>query len=120
MPTTIRLAFTLILAALTLPAHAAIRVLATTGDWGALAAELGGARVDVYTATNALQDIHRIEAKPSLVARARTADLVIATGAQLEIGWLPVLVRESGNPRIQPSAPGYFEAAAFLRLLDVP
>ena len=105
---------------LALPAHAAVRVLATTSDWGALAAELGGDNVNVYVATNAKQDVHRVEARPSLVARARTADLVVATGAQLEIGWLPVLVRESGNRRIQPGGPGYFEAAAQVHLLEVP
>jgi zinc/manganese transport system substrate-binding protein len=102
------------------PAQATVRILATTADWGALATELGGDRVSVYVATNALQDVHRVDAKPSLVARARTADLVIATGAELEIGWLPVLVQESGNPRIQPGAPGYFEAAPQLSLLEIP
>ena len=102
------------------PAEANLRILATTADWGALATELGGDRVSVYVATTALQDVHRVDAKPSLVARARTADLVFATGAELEVGWLPVLVQESGNPRIQPGAPGYFEAAAQLRLLEVP
>lgn len=103
-----------------LPAHAAIKVLATTSDWAALVTELGGDKVDVYAATSAMQDVHRVDARPSLVARARTANLVVATGAELEIGWLPVLVRESGNPRIQPGAPGYFEAAAQLQLLEVP
>ena len=102
------------------PAQAAIKVLATTADWGALATELGGDRVNVYTATGALQDVHRVDAKPSLVARARTADLLVANGAELEIGWLPVLVRESGNKRIQPGSPGYFEAAAQVRLLEKP
>jgi zinc/manganese transport system substrate-binding protein len=71
-------------------------------------------------ATTALQDVHRVEAKPSLVARARSADLVIATGAELEVGWLPVLIQESGNPRIQPGAPGYFETAALVSKLEVP
>ena len=102
------------------PAQATVKILATTSDWGALATELGGDRVSVYVATTALQDVHRVDAKPSLVARARTADLVFATGAELEIGWLPILVQESGNPRIQPGSPGYFEAAAGLNLLEVP
>jgi zinc/manganese transport system substrate-binding protein len=106
--------------ALAAPAHAALKILATTPEWGALAAELGGAQVNVYTATSAFQDPHRIDARPSLIARARTADLVVAAGAQLEIGWLPVLLQESGNGRIQPGAPGYFEAAAQLQLLEVP
>ena len=95
-------------------------MLATTADWGALATELGGDQVNVYIATGALQDVHRVDAKPSLVARARTADLLVANGAELEIGWLPVLVRESGNRRIQPGGPGYFEAAAQVRLLEMP
>ena len=76
-----------------LPANAAIKVLATTSDWGSLVTELGGDKVNVYTATNPLQDVHRVDAKPSLVARARTADLIVATGAELEIGWLPVLLQ---------------------------
>jgi zinc/manganese transport system substrate-binding protein len=110
----------LILAIATLPAHAALKVLATTPEWGALTTELGGDKVNVYTATSAFQDVHRIDAKPSLVARARSADLVVATGAELEIGWLPVLLQESGNGKIQPGSPGYFEAASALRLLEVP
>lgn len=110
----------LLAAGLGAPVCAAVKVLATTSDWGALASEIGGDKVNVYVATTAMQDVHRVDAKPSLVARARTADLVVATGAELEIGWLPVLVRESGNPRIQPGKAGYFEAAAQLKLLDVP
>lgn len=103
-----------------LPAQAALKVLATTADWGALTSELGGDKVNVYTATSALQDVHRVDAKPSLIARARTADLVVATGAELEIGWLPVLLQESGNARIQPGGAGYFEATSALHLLDIP
>jgi zinc/manganese transport system substrate-binding protein len=102
------------------PAQAALRVLATSADWGALVHELGGDKVDVYNATTAFQDVHRVDAKPSLVARARNADLIVATGAELEIGWLPVLLQESGNARVQPGSAGYFEAARQLRLLEVP
>jgi zinc/manganese transport system substrate-binding protein len=116
----IRSVLTVLLLAATLPAHAALKVLATTPEWGALVTELGGDKVNVYTATSAFQDVHRIDAKPSLVARARSADLVVATGAELEIGWLPVLLQESGNGRIQPGNPGYFEAASQLQLLEVP
>jgi zinc/manganese transport system substrate-binding protein len=119
MKNSIRL-LALLLVAGALPANAALKVLATTPDWGALTQELGGEHVNVYVATTALQDVHRVEAKPSLVARARTADLVVATGAELEIGWLPVLIQESGNSRIQPGASGYFEAASALRLLEIP
>jgi zinc/manganese transport system substrate-binding protein len=104
----------------TLPAGAAIKVLATTPEWGALTNELGGDRVNVYIATSPFQDVHRVDAKPSLVARARSADLVVAAGAELEIGWLPVLLQDSGNPRIQPGSPGYFEATSQLSLLEVP
>jgi zinc/manganese transport system substrate-binding protein len=103
-----------------LPAQAALKVLATTADWAALTRELGGDKVDVYRATTALQDVHRVDAKPSLVARARSAQLLVANGAELEVGWLPVLLQESGNPRIQPGSPGNFEAATAVRLLDVP
>ncbi|HVY80001.1 MAG TPA: zinc ABC transporter substrate-binding protein [Steroidobacteraceae bacterium] len=116
----IRLLVSLAFALATLPAHAALRVLATTPEWGALTTELGGDKVNVYVATTAFQDPHRIDAKPSLIARARSADLVVAAGAQLEIGWLPVLLQESGNGKIQPGSPGYFEANQQLRLLEIP
>src|SRR5215468_4738062 len=91
------------------PASAALNVFATVPEWGALATELGGDKVNVYIATNALQDPHHIEAKPSLIARARTADLVVATGAELEVGWLPLVLQQSGNPNVKPGKPGYFE-----------
>ncbi|MDR0634767.1 MAG: zinc ABC transporter substrate-binding protein [Azoarcus sp.] len=103
-----------------LPAAAAVKVLATVPEWEALAREIGGERVAATSATHARQDPHRIEARPSLLARARVADLLFATGAELEIGWLPVLLRESGNRRIQPGQPGHLEAAAYVRLRDVP
>lgn len=103
-----------------LPAHAALKVLATTPDWASLVTELGGDKVNLYTATSAFQDVHRVDAKPSLVARARTADLVVATGADLEIGWMPVLLQDSGNSKIQPGSLGYFEAAPLVHLLEVP
>jgi len=119
MKNSIRLLAILMIAGV-MPAQAALKVLATTPDWGALTREIGGERVDVYVATTALQDVHRVEAKPSLVARARSADLVVATGAELEVGWLPVLIQESGNSRIKPGAAGYFEAASAINLLEVP
>ena len=68
------------LVAIVAPAHAVLNVFATVPEWGALTEELGGDKVKVYTATNALQDPHHVEAKPSLIARARNADLVVATG----------------------------------------
>ena len=102
------------------PATAVVNVLATTPEWAALTSEIGGDKVNVYVATTALQDVHRVEARPSLMARARNADLLVATGADLEVGWLPVLQRESGNSKIQIGSLGFFEAAQQVRLLDVP
>ncbi|HVK53645.1 MAG TPA: zinc ABC transporter substrate-binding protein, partial [Burkholderiales bacterium] len=108
------------LLAATLPAHAALKVFATVPEWGALANELGGDKVSVYTATGPLQDPHHVEAKPSLIARARTAQLVIATGAELEVGWLPLVLQQAGNPNVAPGKPGYFEAARFVTMLEIP
>jgi zinc/manganese transport system substrate-binding protein len=102
------------------PAGATLNVFATVPEWGALADELGGDKVKIYTATSALQDPHHVEAKPSLIARARGADLIVATGAELEIGWLPLVLQQAGNPKVQPGKPGYFEAAPFVNLLDKP
>ena len=102
------------------PARADLNVFATVPEWGALVQELGGDKVRVYTATNALQDPHHVEAKPSLIARARSADLVVATGAELEIGWLPLILQQAGNPKVQPGRPGYFEAATHVALLGKP
>jgi zinc/manganese transport system substrate-binding protein len=105
---------------LAFPVHAALRVFACEPEWGALAQELGGGLVEVSVATSALQDPHQIQAKPSLIARARNADLVVCTGAELEIGWLPVLLQQSGNAKVQSGQPGNFAAADFVRKLDVP
>ena len=102
------------------PVHAALNILATVPEWAALAEEIGGDKVKVLSATTAGQDPHRIDARPSLIARARSADLVLATGAELEVGWLPILQRESGNARIQQGSPGYFEAARHAVLIDKP
>jgi zinc/manganese transport system substrate-binding protein len=101
-------------------AHAALKVLACEPEWGALVQELAGDKASVYVATTALQDPHRIQAKPSLIASARSADLVVCTGAELEIGWLPILLRQGGNAAVQPGKPGYFEAAEHVKMLEVP
>jgi zinc/manganese transport system substrate-binding protein len=111
---------TAVLLAAAWPAAAALNIFACEPEWGSLAKELGGDRVQVYTATTALQDPHRIEARPSLIARARSADLVVCTGAELEIGWLPLVLTQSGNPKIRPEQPGYFEAARVVPLLEKP
>lgn len=112
----------LVLLLLWLPvhAHAALNVFACEPEWAALAREIGGADVTVYSATTALQDPHRIEARPSLIAQMRRANLVVCTGAELEIGWLPVLLREAGNAAVQPGRPGHFEATRYVTLMDKP
>ena len=110
----------LLLAAFAAPASATLNVFATVPEWGALAEEIGGDKVKVYTATNALQDPHHIEAKPSLIARARSADLVVATGAELEVGWLPLVLLQAGNPKVQPGKPGYLEATQYVATLEKP
>ena len=109
-----------VMAVFTGSAHAALRVLACEPEWGALAQELGGSLVDVQVATTALQDPHQIQARPSLIARARNADLLVCTGAELEVGWLPVLLQQSGNAKIQAGQPANFAAADYVRKLEVP
>src|SRR5436190_24384649 len=101
-------------------ALAALNVFACTPEWGSLAKELGGDKANIYVASTALQDPHRIEARPSLIARARSADLAVCTGAELEVGWMPLVQTQSGNPKIQVGQPGYFEAAAVVPLLEKP
>jgi zinc/manganese transport system substrate-binding protein len=115
-----KLAFSVLLLAATVPASAALSIFACTPEWGSLATELGGDKVAVFNATTALQDPHRIEARPSLIARARSADLVVCTGAELEIGWLPLVLTQSGNPKIQAGQPGYFEASRYVELIEKP
>jgi zinc/manganese transport system substrate-binding protein len=98
----------------------ALDVFATVPEWGALARELGGGDVTVYTATTALQNVHHVQARPSLIARYRQADLVIATGADLESGWLPALAEKGNNPRVRPGSAGFFEAFRHVKMLEVP
>ena len=101
-------------------AHAALNVLACEPEWAALAQELGGDHVKASSATTAQQDPHRIEARPSLIARARNADLLVCTGLELEVGWLPILLQQSGNAKIARGASGHFEAGPLVQRLDVP
>lgn len=101
-------------------AHAALNVFSCEPEWTALTRELAGDKVDLYTATGALQNPHRVDARPSLIARAHRADLLVCTGAELEAGWLPVVLRESGNGAIQPGSDGHFEAASAVHMLEVP
>jgi zinc/manganese transport system substrate-binding protein len=102
------------------PVFAALNVFVCEPEWGALAQELGGDKVSVFSATTALQDAHRIEARPSLIARIRSADLVICSGSELEVGWLPLLLTQSGNGRIQPGSSGFLEASQFVVKLEIP
>jgi zinc/manganese transport system substrate-binding protein len=108
------------LSLLALPSQAALNVLACEPEWAALATELGGGKVKASSATTALQDPHRIEARPSLIARTRNADLLVCTGLELETGWLPILLQQSGNAKIAAGQPGNFEAGNFVTRLDVP
>jgi zinc/manganese transport system substrate-binding protein len=101
-------------------AHAALNVFACEPEWAALTQQLAGDKASIYTATGALQDPHRVEARPSLIAKARRANLLVCTGAELETGWLPVILRESGNSAIQPGNPGSFAASQFVQMLEVP
>jgi zinc/manganese transport system substrate-binding protein len=110
----------LILLLAPLQAMANLNILACEPEWGALAKELGGDKANIYVATTAMQDPHRVEARPSLMARARNADLMVCTGAQLEIGWAPLLQTQSGNAKIQNGQPGYFEAASAVSLIERP
>lgn len=102
------------------PASAKIDVFACVPEWAALAGELGGDKVTIYQATSPRQDPHRVQARPSLIARMRSADLMVCTGADLEVGWLPVLLQSAGNRNVQRGAPGYFLAADFVDRLEVP
>jgi zinc/manganese transport system substrate-binding protein len=120
MRTILKFAAALSLALLALPVTAALNVFACEPEWAALAQELGGEKVSAYSATTALQDPHRIEARPSLIARVRSADLLICSGSELEIGWLPLLLTQSGNRKIQLGTPGYFEASQHVVKLEVP
>ena len=102
------------------PAAAALKVFACEPEWGSLAQELGGDKVSVSSATTALQDPHRVEARPSLIARIRSADLVVCSGSELEVGWLPLLMTQAGNSRIQPGSPGFLEASQYVVKIEIP
>ncbi|MGM0593731.1 MAG: metal ABC transporter substrate-binding protein [Pseudomonadota bacterium] len=102
------------------PAAAGLDVFACEPEWAALAEELGGDKVSVYSATTARQDPHHIQARPSLIAKVRRADLVVCSGAELEVGWLPMLLRQARNPAVLPGRPGHFEASTFVERLEVP
>jgi zinc/manganese transport system substrate-binding protein len=109
----------LLLALFALPAFAKLQVFACEPEWGSLLQELAGDRIDVSVATTALQDVHQIEAKPSLIARMRRANLLVCTGADLEVGWLPQLIQQSGNREVA-GGPGNFMAVSQVNTLEKP
>ena len=101
-------------------AFAKVNVFACEPEWKSLVETIGGSHVLVYSATTAFQDPHHIEARPSLIAKTRQADLLVCTGGELEIGWLPLLLRQSGNASIQEDELGYFLAADHVERIEVP
>jgi zinc/manganese transport system substrate-binding protein len=110
-----------VLVALWLPVSAnALNVFSCEPEWATLVEELAGDNVEITLATSAFQDPHMLQARPSLIAGARNADLLICTGADLEIGWLPLLLRRAGNPAIQPGNTGHFMAADHVRRIEIP
>jgi ABC-type Zn uptake system ZnuABC Zn-binding protein ZnuA len=110
-----------LLAFLAVPAHAKkLYIVTSTSDMAALTQEVGGDRITVDAIAKGYQDPHFVEAKPSFLLMLRRADLLISVGLQLEIGWLPPLVTQSGNPRVQPGAKGYLDASQFAEILEVP
>lgn len=102
------------------PCFADLRVFSCEPEWASLAEEIGGDRVTAFSATTALQDPHYIQARPSLIAKLRRADLVVCSGAQLEIGWLPMLLNKANNAEVRPGGPGFLEASALVKRLEVP
>ena len=100
--------------------YAQINVFACEPEWAALTRALGADKVKVTSATTAMQDPHHIQARPSLIAKMRRADLLVCTGADLEVGWLPLLLRKSGNGSVQPGQTGHFMAADYVALLEKP
>ena len=109
-----RLITILVFGGLPLLAHAELEIFACEPEWTALAVEIGGDNIKTTTATNAYQDPHYLQAKPSLIAKVRQADLVVCSGAELEIGWLPLLIQKANNPRVAPGSFGYFEASNYI------
>src|SRR5689334_13119614 len=116
----IAIAVLLVLGLAAAPAAHALNVFACEPEWAALAQELGGGEVSVFVATTARQDPHQVQARPALISRLRNADLAVCTGAELEIGWMPVLLRQASNAKVQPGSPGYFEATQQVQLLEKP
>ena len=97
-----------------------IRIMTATTDLASLAQEVGGDKVDVESIARGYQDPHFVDPKPSFLLKLSKAELLIVVGLELEIGWLPPLITQSSNPRIQVGAPGYFDASRYARILEIP
>lgn len=110
----------LLLLSISTSLQAKLNVFACEPEWASLLNELAGKHAEVFAATTAFQDPHRIEARPSLIAKMRRADMVVCSGSDLEVGWLPLLLRSSANPNVQPGKPGYIEASQLVERLDIP
>src|SRR6266550_4113521 len=102
------------------PLQAKLNVVATLPDFGAVARDIGGDNVAVTVLAKPTEDSHFVDARPSFVVQLRTADVLIDGGAELEIGWLPPLLQNARNPKIEPGKPGRVEAAQGVRLMGVP
>lgn len=114
-----RIVFTVLFSLLSWNLLAAdLKIVATTSTMGMLARTVGGEGVRVKTLAPPDRDAHYLQAKPSMMKDLRRADLVVAVGAELEVGWLPLAIQRAANPRIQPGQNGYFEAAAQVALLE--
>lgn len=111
---------TVVLLALPLPSHAALKVVATTQDLAALAQAVGGNRVEVISLTPGTRDPHYAEAKPGMIRQVYQADLLLLVGADLEIGWLPPLLQAARNSRVLPGSAGYLDLSGAVPLLGVP
>lgn len=99
--------------------HAELNVAATTTTMGMLAREVGGDAVSVTDLTPPDRDVHFLQARPSIMAGLRRADLLVSMGAELEVGWLPAAIQGANNRRVYPGQPGYFEAARHIELIEV-
>jgi zinc/manganese transport system substrate-binding protein len=100
-------------------AQAEVNIFACEPEWAALAVEIGGDKVETFAATHAKQDPHHIRARPSLIVKARHADMIFCSGAGLEVGWLPILLQKAGAD-VQPGAAGYLMASEFVPILEKP
>jgi zinc/manganese transport system substrate-binding protein len=101
-------------------AFAAVKVITSTQDLASLVTEIGGDKVTVEALARGYQDPHQVEAKPSFVIKLHSADLLVVVGRELEVAWLPALITQSRNSKIQPGNPGYLDASRTVRILDVP